>query len=128
MTAIEDVMTADLVTAHPDTPIYDALHSVIRHNITGLPVVDEENRLVGIISEKDLIKMTYNPETEEFDSGDIETVDQIMTKDVVAFDVNDSLGDVSRCLMDSNFRRVPITSDGKVVGVISRRDILANTV
>jgi len=89
-------------------------------NITGLPVVDDCMNLVGIISEKDMLKLLYDPnvkagKTEEF-----------MTEEVVSFNHDDSLYDVCDCLMNNNFRRVPILDQSKVVGIISRADVIVH--
>lgn len=71
-----------------------------------------------MVSEKDMLKLLYNPEAEPSSAA------EIMTRKVVSFDENDDLFDVCECLINNNFRRVPIVSKGKLVGVISRRDII----
>lgn len=75
--------------------------------------------LVGILTEKDVLRLFYA-------SKDVEnkTVNDFMTQPAVHFDENEGLPDVCDCLMNNPFRRVPVTSKGKVVGIVSRPDIL----
>ena len=125
MSEISRLMSTDVITASPDTTILGATKVLVKQNITGLPVVDEENRLLGIVSEKDLLTLIYSLTTKSYASDDSpKTVQEVMTKEVVTFDKDDPLADVIECLMDSNFRRVPILSGDKMVGIISRRDLL----
>jgi CBS domain-containing protein len=111
-------MKAGLLTVRPQTPIYDSMEILATRNITGLPVVDDYMNLVGIVSEKDMLKLLYDPEvkpgkTEEF-----------MTERIVSFDQDDNLHDICDCLINNHFRRVPILDQGKIVGIISRADII----
>ncbi len=115
----KDIMTKVVVSAQPDMPIYDAIRTLANRNITGLPVVDADLNLVGVLSEKDVLKMLYATE----DSPE-QTVNDFMSTNVVSFDVNSSLIDLCDCLVENKFRRVPITQDGKLVGIVSRSDII----
>ena len=74
--------------------------------------------MIGIVSEKDMLKLLYGEAI-----GD-RPVSDIMTKDIKTFDEDDDLFDIYECLMENNFRRVPILSQGKLTGLISRRDII----
>ena len=102
-----------------DTEIYDAIQMLVDHNITGLPVVNDDMTLAGIVTEKDVLQLLYDIEARP---GKVE---DFMTKEVVFFDQEDSLIDITDCLMANHFRRVPITSGGKLIGVVSRKDIIA---
>jgi CBS domain-containing protein len=75
--------------------------------------------LVGIVTEKDVLKMLCNPNTKP------RSVEDLMTKDIVHFNEDDALMDVYECLVENNFRRVPILSNGNLAGIISRADIIA---
>lgn len=126
MSEITDVMSTDVITINPNATITEAIELLLKHSITGVPVVDKKKRLLGIVSEKDLLKLVYELKSKSYDSNNrLETVESIMTKDVVSFDENDRLVDVCKCLMEGNFRSVPVLSCGKVVGIINRPDILA---
>ena len=115
-----DVMKCGLLTARRETPIYETMDILATRNITGLPVVDDCMNLVGIISEKDMLKLLYDPNAK---AGKTE---EYMTEEVVSFNHDDSLYDVCDCLMNNNFRRVPILDQGKVVGIISRADVIVH--
>ncbi|MGA1868928.1 MAG: HPP family protein [bacterium] len=114
----KDIMTKEVITVREETPICEAIKLLAEKNITGLPVITDDKRLVGIITEKDMMKLMYDPDIEYCHVGDL------MTTAVVSFDENDNLQDVCMELMENNFRRVPILSKGKLVGIISRSDII----
>jgi len=113
------IMTSDVICVNKDTGIYKAIESMVENNITGLPVVNEDMSLAGVISEKDVLSLLYNMEDRP------DTVEHYMTSDPVCFDADDSLIDIAECFIKNNFRRVPIISDGKLTGIISRKDIIA---
>ena len=114
----KDVMKCGLLTIKRQTPIYEAMETIATRNITGLPVVDDYMNLVGIVSEKDMLKVLYDPKAK------LGKAEDFMTEEVISFNQNDSLFDVGDCLINNNFRRVPILNQGKIVGVISRVDLI----
>jgi CBS domain-containing protein len=114
----ELVMTADVLYVKRDTPIYDAIRILVENNITGLPVVNDDMSIAGIITEKDILSLLYNIQDKPGNVGDY------MTKGIVSFNKEDSLIDITECFLKNDFRRVPITSGGKLVGIISRTDII----
>ncbi len=118
MNETKTIMTTNVVTVKSDTPIDQALELLIEKNVTGLPVVDDDMRLLGIISEKDMLKLLPSQEDESA------TVADYMTKDITCFDQDEDLIAICECLINNNFRRIPIVSNGKLVGIISRRDII----
>jgi CBS domain-containing protein len=125
MPSISSVMTTEVMTVKKDTPIIEAIKHLAQFNITGLPVVNKKGEIEGIVSEKDLLKLTYNLANKSCDSKSApKTVGEVMTTEVKVFDINDSLADVCECLMKCNFRRVPIVSDGRMVGIVSRKDLI----
>ncbi len=121
------IMKTDVFTVKRQTPIYEAINLLVENDITGLPVVNDDMTLAGIVSEKDCLSLLSHLDALMV-IGDLKdsvaSVEDFMTKDVVSFDKNDDLLDICECLIDNSFRRVPITSGGKVVGIISRRDIV----
>ncbi len=118
MLKAKDIMTTDLVTVRSQTPVYQAIQELMDNNITSLPVVDDDMTVVGIISEKDILKLLYDLEK---DGG---TVADYMTEMAVSFDPEDNLLDICNCFMKNPFRRVSILSDGKLAGIINRTDII----
>ncbi len=115
----QDIMTKNPITVRESTPIYEAVELAVKHGISGMPVVEDDMSLVGILSEKDLIKIIH-----EMEDAENKTVSDFMTQPSIGFDLDESLLDVCDFLMKNIFRRVPITSEGKLVGVISIRDAL----
>ena len=120
MLKAKDIMTENVVSVKKDTPIYEALDLLAKDTITGIPVVREDMILVGVLSEKDVLRLFYAHEDEE--EG---TVNDFMTQPAVHFDEKESLLDICDCLTNNYFRRVPVTSEGKLVGIISRKDIIS---
>lgn len=115
-----DFMTKNVVSVKRNTPIFEALELLRKNDITGMPVIDEDMTLVGIITEKDILKLFYT-------GGNYQdkTVDFFMTQPAVSFGVDESLESVCDFLMVKYFRRVPVVSaKGKLVGIISRPDII----
>jgi CBS domain-containing protein len=105
---------------HPETLILDAMRMLAEHQISGMPVVDQTFTLKGILTEKDVLKILAR---ESFHYHD--TVELFMTKEVVAFTENDSALTVCEFFQRNPIRRVPIVRDGKLVGVVSRREIIS---
>jgi len=114
----KDVMTFGLRTVRRSSPVYVAMEAIATGNITGLPVVDDSKKLLGIVSEKDLLKLLCEPKAKPG------LVQDYMTRDVVSFDWDDSLFEICHCLINNNFRRVPILEKGLLKGIITRRDII----
>lgn len=113
-----DVMTLGLLTVRPHTSVLEAMSLIAAHGITGLPVVDNNLNLVGIVSEKDLLTLFRDPHVRSRHVGDI------VSYDVTAAVVSTSMLDVCECLANSGFRRVPVVERGKLVGIISRSDLI----
>ena len=115
MAKVKHVMTTDVVTVKTDTPISQATELLMKNQITGMPVVEEDMTLVGVITEKDVLNLFYS-------SGHAtkRTVSDFMTTPAVFFDQDEDLKHVCACLMENYFRRVPVTANGKVVGVVRR--------
>jgi len=119
MLKAKDIMTEHVIGVSENTPIFEAVELMATNKVTGIPVVNDDLALVGILSEKDILRLFHTHEKE------IEKpVSDFMTQPAIYFDENESLPDVCDCLVNNSFRRVPVTSKGKVVGIISRRDLI----
>jgi acetoin utilization protein AcuB len=128
MLQAKDIMQTRLRTLSVNATISDAIKLLVEYGITGLPVIDDEKRVVGLISEKDLLNMAFRIMEGEGNAVlENKKVRDIMTKDVVSFQTTADVADICRCLRTSTFRRVPIVKDNKLVGVISRKDIIYKT-
>jgi CBS domain-containing protein len=116
MKTIRDVMRARPIVIGRGETLHRALELLIENNISGLPVVDDEGSLVGVLSEKDLLRIFYDP--------DAHSIESVMTHDPVSLPLDAPLVDVIDCLMANDFRRVFIHDEKKLVGLISRADLM----
>jgi len=127
-----DVMTTGAATARPETPLVEAAHLMVEHKISGLPVVDGNDRLVGIISEGDflrqrsgkgpgLLEMLVNQGTADLASRRVE---ELMTRDTVSIAVDTPLAEIVELMNRHKVRRLPVVTQGKVVGIVSRANLL----
>ncbi len=112
------IMTPNLVTVGPESSIEEAIETLLSKEISGLPVVDETGRLVGVITEFALLAVAYDQRVKNH------TVSQHMTRDVITVDVNDPLSRVADVCIVHRVRRVPVMQNGRLVGLIARRDVL----
>jgi len=112
-------MTIGVITVKSDTPIYEALYLLSKNKISGIPVVDDEEQVIGVLSEKDVLKILFDKKLDVKS-----TVDDYMSRDVICFSEEDSAIDVCKFFIRSNIRRVPIIKGNKLVGIISRADII----
>ncbi len=118
MVKASTIMKTDVITVTKGEDIREAIRIMVLNNITGLPVVNDDGTVAGIITEKDVLKLLHGAP----DKGG--TVEEFMTTNVVSFEQDVSLTDIADCLMMNRFRRVPILHQGKLVGIISRTDII----
>ncbi len=119
--SVKDYMTGKLVTFSPQTDVLDAIHELVHHQIAGAPVINDQGDLIGMLSELDCMKIAlqagyhgqWGGPVAEYMSIDIETVDAGM-----------SIIDLAERFLDTGFRRFPVVDDHRLVGQISRRDVL----
>jgi predicted transcriptional regulator len=113
-----DIMTTNVITAKKDMVLTEVIGLLLRWHISAMPVVDEDDKMVGIVSEIDLVNLTFDGNAADT------TVEEVMTKNIVYFSPDTELADLIQSFSQKHLRRVPIIDEGKVVGIISRRDIL----
>jgi CBS domain-containing protein len=119
MICAKDVMSKSVATINQDANVVDIIRHLVENRVTGLPVVSEDRRLLGIVTEKDILEiLLHDKDVRE------KTAKDVMTTEITCFDEDEDLIEIFKCLVESNFRRVPILSDGKLVGIISRADII----
>jgi len=123
MLKAKHIMTKNIIYVKKDTPIYQCLELMAEHKISGIPVVEDNMSLVGVISEKDVLHLLYADKDQEE-----KTVNDFMTQPVIYFDENKNLSEICNFLAKYIFRRVLVTSNAKLVGIISRGDIIAHIV
>jgi len=119
----KDIMNENIVSVTKETPMIEAARIMARNDISGIPIVDDQMVLEGVITEKDILALF---DVLQYDEN--RTVNSAMTHTVISFDANDLLLDICDCLKDHEFRRVPVTENGKLVGIISRRDLMLHIV
>ncbi len=119
MLRARDVMSTNVISVQKDAPIFEAVKLLVENNISGLPVVEDDMTLTGLLSEKDVVDLFY-----EGEQAEDKTVSDYMTYPAVCFEDNNALLNVCNFLGKNIFRRVPVTSEGKLVGIISIQDIL----
>ena len=118
---IKDVMATDLITFKPDTPIESAIKSFLENKISGAPVVNEQGDLIGMLSEKDCLGTLFESSYYNNPSG---YVKDYMSTELITISIYDTLSEVAQKFLDLRFRRFPVLENGKLVGQISRRDVL----
>ncbi len=119
--AVKDYMSASLVTFSPDMDVMNAIDVLVKNRISGAPVVDERGNLVGLLSEKDCMKVAIQAGYYEELGGRVE---DYMTKQVITVEAEASVLEVAKLFMDKGPRRYPVVADNRLVGQISRRDVL----
>lgn len=118
---VREYMTPSPVFFRPNTDVYEAIRKLLDHKITGAPVVDEHGKVVGAFSELDCLRITLTSTYHEDMGG---KVSEQMTKDVTTIDADASICEAAEMFSKSMLRHFPVIEDGKLVGVISRVDIL----
>ena len=113
-----DIMTTNVVTAKKDMVLTDVIALLLRWHISALPVVDDDNKLIGIVSEIDLVNMTLDGNAQDT------RVEDVMVTEIVSFRPDAQLAELVQSFSKNRLRRVPILDNGKVIGIVSRRDIL----
>ena len=122
---ISDIMATELVTFSPDTIIHKAIQVLLDKRLSGAPVVDATNQLIGVLSKKDCLKVTLSSSYHQDWGG---TVRDYMSADVTTIDADMDLVSAAELFLNSNFRRFPVLHDGQLVGQISRHDVLRSLI
>ncbi len=119
MIRAKHIMSKKIMTVTEGARIRHVMKLLSENRVTGLPVVSEDMTLLGIVTEKDILKvLLYGKDIKSKTAGDL------MATDVVSFEEDEDLMTIFKTLVEGNFRRVPILSGGKLTGIISRRDII----
>jgi CBS domain-containing protein len=117
------VSVSNLITFSPDQTIQEVIDIIIAKGISGAPVLDKDRKLVGIISEKDCLRIIVDQAYHNLPTSD-RKVSDYMTAKVKALSPNSNVVEAANEFLNSPIRRLPIVEDGKLIGQISRRDIL----
>jgi CBS domain-containing protein len=114
----KDLMTTQVVTVNMDDTIDRAITLMVRHRISGLPVLDREGRPVGIISEFDLLELVCEGQAEG------NRVSYYMSPGLLGVAEQDSWVAVADIFRERHVRRLPVLRDGKLVGIVTRHDLM----
>lgn len=119
MIRAKNVMSRKITTVTEGVNLKHVMRLLAENKITGVPVVSEDMHLLGIITEKDILKaLLYGKDVRNKTAG------ELMTTDLVTFEEDEDLMTVFKTLVEGSFRRVPILSNGRLTGIVSRRDII----
>ena len=118
-----DYMTTNVITFKSDQEIMDVTEKIIEKKISGAPVVNNRGEIIGIITEKDCLRVIYDEKYHNLFPNQGK-VTNYMSKKVITVDYNIKINELASLFMKSNFRRYPVLRNGEMVGLISRRDVL----
>jgi CBS-domain-containing membrane protein len=141
MITAADLMTKSVLSVTPETSIADVANVILKHRFSALPVVDEANHLVGIVSEGDLVRcarakraphrswwlalLKSSKAQPHHYLGEVgRTVADVMSRDVLLASHDETLPHLISLLARSRIKRLPIVADGKLIGIVSRVDVL----
>ncbi|MDQ2085615.1 CBS domain-containing protein [Herbivorax sp. ANBcel31] len=140
----KDIMSKDVVTVKKDATVEEIAHVLTDKNISGVPVVDEENRVIGIVTEKDMLYKNVKPHfppvveilggliflkgvkkyNDELKKLVATKAEEIMTKEVFTVDEDYDIDNIATLMVEKDIKRIPVVKDSKLTGIISRADIL----
>jgi CBS-domain-containing membrane protein len=137
-----EIMSGSVITVSPDTPFQNIVAIMLQHGISGLPVVDQDGRLLGIVTEADLLLKEEAPHAQRplipwhgsslrlervvdrHRKAEGATAGMLMTENVVAATEDTTAHDLAHRMLAQDINRIPIVRDGRVVGIVTRADIL----
>jgi CBS domain-containing protein len=118
---VGDFMTTDLVTVTPDMDIHRAIKILLERQISGVPVIGESGELVGILSVKDCLKIAFSASYHQEWAG---PVSEFMSAEVQTIESDTDIVEAAEIFLKNRYRRFPVVTDGRLVGMISRYDVL----
>ncbi|AEG60094.1 CBS domain-containing protein [Desulforamulus ruminis] len=141
---VKEIMRSDVITVTKDMTIQEVAEVLVTHNISGVPVVDEAGSLVGMVTEGDLLHKESNPRIPKFFGllggliyfGGVDQYKEdfkklaalkaaeIMTSKVITVSGEEEVGQVATLMIDNNIKRIPVVENGKMIGIVSRADIV----
>ncbi|MFP4062918.1 MAG: CBS domain-containing protein, partial [Halochromatium sp.] len=117
----KQAMSRGLVTLTPEMDVLEALRILVEQRISGAPVVDQIGNLIGMLTERDCLQIALGAGYHSEDGGRVEN---FMTSSVVTVDADTPVTEVAELFATSHFRRLPVMEQGRLIGIISRRDVL----
>jgi CBS-domain-containing membrane protein len=128
---VSEIMSRPVVTVSAHTGIKAAAALLAEHGVSALPVVDAKDRLVGIVSEADLLSIETRPDPRTQATplaptagSSPKTVAEVMTRHVLTVSTGSEVSEAARIMLDAGIKRVPVVQGHRVVGILSRRDLV----
>jgi CBS domain-containing protein len=141
---VRDIMTTAVITAKPGTTVRELADILAKNKISGVPVVDDKGRLLGMVSEADIILQdadlhfpyyvqflesviylqSVHKFEERFRKAFGSKVSEIMTEEVASLSPDETVREVATLMADHNVNRIPVTENGALVGIVTRGDIV----
>lgn len=121
MPLIRDIMSKIVVSIRPDATLIDAVKVLTKHHLSGAPVVSAEGEVIGFISEPNLMDVLFDQESRT------RKVSDYMSPEVQVVHISDSVATAATMFAMYGFRRLPVVEDGRLIGVVTRRDLLAHS-
>jgi CBS domain-containing protein len=134
---VKDVMTVNVAAVGPEATLKEAAEAMIRRGVSGLPVVDEEGTVLGVVSEADIIVKAagrperagafgrlFAPEAADERHLAAETAGEAMTSPAVTVEAGQSTAEAARLMVEHGVNRLPVVVDGKLAGIVSRADLV----
>jgi CBS domain-containing protein len=118
---VGEYMATQLVVVRPDATSAEAIGLLLKHRISGMPVVDDEGKLVGVLSERDCLKPLVDSQYFELPAT---RVADLMSTELRTVTPQTSIMEVAELFLENKFRRLPVLDEGQLVGQISRWDVL----
>lgn len=120
MPQIRDIMSRMVVSVRPEATLTDAVRVLTKHHLSGAPVVSAAGELVGFISEPNLMDVLFDEESRRRPVADL------MSTEVQLVHLDDSVSAAATMFAMFGFRRLPVVDQGRLVGVVTRRDLLSH--
>ena len=120
---VADYMARKLITFRPEQSIMEAIEVLLKHRISGGPVVNEENELIGVISEGDCLKEIVKGKYDNIPTMTGRVQDH-MAADVVSIAPETNIFEVAKMFLNRRLRRFPVVQNGKLIGQISQKDVM----
>lgn len=114
-------MSGSLVTLHPDMDVLEAVSILVEEEVSGAPVIDQVGNLVGILTERDCMRIALGAGYHSEEGG---RVSRFMTCDVDTVEAHTPITEIAERFATDHLRRFPVIEQGRVIGIISRRDVL----
>ena len=136
----KDVMTTNVISVSENSPIHEVVRLLLKYRISAVPVIDRTRKIVGIISESDLLRpeganasrtqrawwlqTVFAGQKLDYEQAHGRTAGEVMTRNVFTVDEDTPLNEIAELLWRQNIKRVPVLRDGRLVGIVSRANLL----